>query len=133
MLGEKYGNDLKYIPISSDTVSRHVTTLLEDIKSQFLDKLRQSPSFTMQLDESTDVLNLAQLLVYVLYCYDGYISEESLEGRMTRVEIFGLIDKLLKMNGLLWSNSTALCSDGAVALTVVMKGFTTRVKVVAPQ
>jgi hypothetical protein len=60
----------------------------------------------------------------MLYYYSENISEyflfcESLEGRMTIDEFFGLINKFLKKNGLSWSIYVALCSDGEVALAGV--------------
>jgi hypothetical protein len=91
----------------------------------------------MLLDKSADEVNLAQLLVYLLYCYDGGILEdflfcESLEGRITGEEFCDLVDKFLELSGLLWFNCVAICADGAAALTGVKEGFTGRVKDVAP-
>jgi hypothetical protein len=48
-----------------ETVSQCITTLSQDIKFHLLDQLSQSPNFTMQLNKSTNVANLAQFLVYV--------------------------------------------------------------------
>lgn len=36
-----------------------------DVKEQVLNAIRESPFFSIQLDESTDVANCAQLMVYV--------------------------------------------------------------------
>jgi hypothetical protein len=51
---------------------------------------------------------------------------------MTREEISCLINKFLKTNSLLRSACFEICSDGAVALTGIRKGFTARVKAVSP-
>jgi hypothetical protein len=59
---EKHDSDLKYVFLSRHTVSQHITVLSEDVKLQLLDKLKQNLSFTLQFDESTNVVSLAQLL-----------------------------------------------------------------------
>ncbi|VVC45848.1 Hypothetical protein CINCED_3A000273 [Cinara cedri] len=64
MHGESYANELKTIPLSRDTVSRRIENMSDNIKSQLLNRLRGN-YFAMQLDESTDITNLAQLLVDV--------------------------------------------------------------------
>jgi hypothetical protein len=49
---------------------------------------------------------------------------------VTGQEMFGFASKFHEMNGLLWSNCVAICSDGAAALTGTKRGFTARVKVI---
>ena len=49
--------------------------------------------FSLQLDESTDVTSVAQLLVFVRYSYEGKLHEDMLfcspmEGRCTASDIF---------------------------------------------
>jgi hypothetical protein len=75
MHGESYANELKMIPLSRDTVSRRIENKSDNIKSQLLNRLRGN-YFAMQLDESTDITNLAQLLVYVRYIYKDKIEED---------------------------------------------------------
>lgn len=77
MHGESYANELKTIPLSRDTVSRRIENMSDNIKSQLLNRLRGN-YFAMQLDESTDITNLAQLLVYVRYSYKDKIEEDFL-------------------------------------------------------
>ena len=51
-----------------------------DILSQVIDEIKTSPLdlFTLQVDESTDVGNLPQLLVYVRYINNGDFKDEFL-------------------------------------------------------
>ncbi|CAG5047480.1 unnamed protein product [Parnassius apollo] len=85
---EKYANLLKTIPLSSDTVHRRINLLADDIKIQLIDRVKGSPYYAIQLDESTDVANVAQLLIFIRYRYENDICEDlffcqGLEGRTT--------------------------------------------------
>ena len=50
----------------------------ENIKSKVISKINSSPVFALQLDETTDVSNFSQLLVYIRYVADERINEEFL-------------------------------------------------------
>jgi len=58
-------------------MSRGIEIMSDNIKSQILNILRGN-YFAMQLDESTDITNLAQLLVYIIYIYKDKIEEDFL-------------------------------------------------------
>ena len=45
---------------------------------QLLLRIQASELYALQLDESTDVAGLAQLLVYVCYVYGGSVKEDIL-------------------------------------------------------
>ena len=48
------------------------------VLKQLLLRIQISELYALQLDESTDVAGLAQLLVYVRYVYGGVIKEDIL-------------------------------------------------------
>ena len=96
-------------------------------------RVAESPFFAIQLDESTDVTNFPQLLVYV---YDFEMIEDflfckPLEGRTTSVEIFKVND-FIDQNGILWEKCVGVCSNGARAMTERYGGVVTRIQSVAP-
>jgi hypothetical protein len=70
MHGEKYGEALKTIHLSNNIVMRHIESTSEDIKEHLLIRIKCSPKFALQIDDSTDVAGLAQLLVFVRYCFE---------------------------------------------------------------
>jgi hypothetical protein len=70
----------------------------------------------MDLDESADMVNLTHLF----YC-DDWRHSEHLGGR-TGDEIFGVVDKVLHTNGLLWSNYITTGSDDVKTLSGREKG-----------
>ena len=99
-------------------------------------RVAESPFFAIQLDESTDVTNFPQLLVYVRYVYDFEMIEDflfckPLEGRTTSVEIFKVND-FIDQNGILWEKCVGVCSNGARAMTERYGGVVTRIQSVAP-
>jgi hypothetical protein len=54
---------------------RRIESMSEDIK-ELLTRIKCSPKFALQIDESIDVTVLAQLLVFVRYCFEENIQEE---------------------------------------------------------
>ena len=94
--------------------------------------------FALQLDESTDVSGLAQLIVFVRYITNGKPEEEllmcaSLLGTCTGEDIFSAADTRLKNDGLSWKQCISICTDGAEPMAGKHKGFLARVLQVAPR
>ncbi|XP_070409531.1 zinc finger BED domain-containing protein 5-like [Nothobranchius furzeri] len=77
MHGDKQAQELKAVPLSDGTISRRITEMAQDIKSQLIDRVKRG-KYALQLDESIDVANSAQLLVFVRYSFDGKLHEDML-------------------------------------------------------
>ncbi|XP_031330321.1 zinc finger BED domain-containing protein 5-like [Photinus pyralis] len=136
MLGEKSAKKLDMISLSNDTVRRRIETMALNVKNQLIDRVKRSEFFAIQLDESTDVTNYAQLMVYVRYIHANTIKEdylfcEALPTRTTADEIFKKLSEFFAENGLDWMNCVGFCSDGARAMTGKFGGVATKVKSVA--
>ena len=91
---------LKAIPVSDDTISRRISEMSDDIKTQLIERLR-TEYFAIQLDESTDIASQSQLLVYARYAGEGELHEDFLffqpmPKRTTGEEVFKVLDNLIK-------------------------------------
>ena len=62
-----------------------------DIQDQLIDRIKVSGSISIQLDESTDVANISQLMVFVRYIHDGKILDDFLFCRRLTSRIVILI------------------------------------------
>ena len=70
MQGDKLARDLESMPLSNGTIARCITDMAQDIKCQLVDRVKKG-KYALQLDESTDILNSAQLIVFIRYSFDG--------------------------------------------------------------
>lgn len=137
VLGPAAAAKVSAIPLSNDTVSRRIGEMADDIECQVLDRVRASDWFAIQLDETTDISNLAILLVYVRYMHEGIFQEEflcckELPQSTTAGEIFRVLNEYITGHGLLWERCIGICTDGAAAMTGRHSGVVARVKAVAP-
>ncbi|CAH2001829.1 unnamed protein product [Acanthoscelides obtectus] len=107
-LREDADQKMKSISLSNNTVKRRIDDIATDIKSQIIIKVKLSPCFAINCDESTDIVNRAQLIVYVRYIGADIIQEE-----------------------ILYSKS--LTADGAPAMIGVRSGLAKKLKEQIPQ
>lgn len=137
MMGEAAAAKLNVIPLSDNTVQRRISDMALDVKEQVLDGIRESPYFSIQIDESTDVANCAQLMTYVRYIRELNVQEEflfchSLTAHTTAEEIFKALNDFIEDNSIDWKRCCGICSDGARAMTGRHSGLVKRVQDVAP-
>jgi len=131
--GHKYANDIRKIPLSNDIVANRISEINKDQLDQLIGRIKESPKFSIQLDETTDNTKLAQLLVYVRYVYNESVEEEFLFCRTltehTRgKDIYGKVDEFFKDEGLDWKDCCGICTDGAKAMSGENIGFKSFVK-----
>ena len=60
-------NKLSLLSVSNNTIKRRITDMSMDILCQIVQEIKETPAglFSIQLDETTDVTNFSQLLVYI--------------------------------------------------------------------
>jgi hypothetical protein len=106
------------ISLSANTVSRRVESLGRNIMSQLKDKAREFECFSVALDESTDVSDTSQLLLFVRGVNVNFqITEElasvhSMHGTTTGQEIFAEVEKSVAEYNLEWKQLKCITTDG---------------------
>ena len=89
--------------------------------------------FAIQLDESTDIVSQAQLLVYVRYCWGGEMIEDfmfshQMQGRTTGLDVFNELCDFFSQMELSWERCVGICTDGAASMTGKHSGTVARIK-----
>ena len=79
MLGKAAKDKLALVPFSNDFVKSPINDISEDIFNQVVADVKASPTkFSLQLDKTTDVVNLKQLIALVRYVKEHEIKKEFL-------------------------------------------------------
>ena len=77
LIGEESVAKLDSVSLSNNTVKRRIEEMSVDITDQVVAGVRDSKfGFALQLDESTDVTNCCQLLVYVRFTQNDAVKTE---------------------------------------------------------
>ena len=94
--------------------------------------------FAMQLNESTNVTNCGQLLVYVRFTENDRVKNEMLmskevSGITKSKDIFSIMDEFFQKNELEWSKLAACTTNGAPAMLGRKSRFQSYTKAVSPE
>ena len=67
MFGDTVASKLAMVPLSNDPIKRRIQELLDHVLQLTTASGRRSGKFNLQLDETSDIGNYAQLMVFVRY------------------------------------------------------------------
>ncbi|KAM4697851.1 zinc finger BED domain-containing protein 5-like [Rhinophrynus dorsalis] len=130
MIGAEFVKKLSVVSLSNDTVSRRIDDMSAVIIDQVIQEIKSAPLgiFSIQLDESTDVANCSQLLVYVRYINGGDFKDEflfckPLEMTTTARDVFDTTGSFLEKHEISWEKVCGVCTDGAPAMLGCRSGF----------
>ena len=94
-----------------------------------IDRIKVSGSFSIQLDESTDVRgNISQLMVFVRYIHDGKILDDFLfcrwlTSRTTAHDVLKVVSDFFTTEGFQLGERCGICTDAAPAMLGSCSGF----------
>ncbi|XP_017795707.1 PREDICTED: protein ZBED8-like, partial [Habropoda laboriosa] len=135
MLAHREVNEVKKVPLSADPVKKRINDMSSNILGILIAKLKTAQKFALQIDETTDIKNRAQLIAIVHFVDEGtitikehYLFCNQLPERITGEEIFRVTDDFFKTYDIPWSNFSSICTDSAAAMMDNKKGFISCVK-----
>jgi len=111
------------LQLSRFTVSRRVTEISSDLESQLASKMSSCLAFSLALDESTDIKDVAQLCIWVRFVDESLIAHEemlklkSLCGRTRGQDIYDAVSSTISECAFDCSKFVSVTTDGAPAMT----------------
>ncbi|XP_003741049.1 zinc finger BED domain-containing protein 5-like [Galendromus occidentalis] len=78
LFNQRQVDNFQIIPLSDNTVNRRIRDISSWLEEKVCSEIKLSPSWALQLDESTDVSGSAILLVLVRYVSESRVHEELL-------------------------------------------------------
>ena len=127
------------ICLSDDSIRSRIDDMSLDVEEQVVKELKESIyPFSLQLDESTDVANCNQLLVFVRYIRGTTVKEEflfcsPLKTTSRAADIFAAVNDYFNNNDIDWSQVGSVCTDSAPAMVGRHSGFVALVREKAPE
>uniref|UniRef100_A0A2S2Q132 Zinc finger BED domain-containing protein 5 n=1 Tax=Sipha flava TaxID=143950 RepID=A0A2S2Q132_9HEMI len=117
---QKFLKDIEKLSLSNNTVFRRIDEISEWVECKLIEKVNLNRWFSLQIDESTDIQGLSQIIVFVRYiwmneCHEDFLCCEPII-RGTSNEIFNTLNNYVTAKGIEWSKCIGLCTDGARAM-----------------
>ena len=138
VIGVEAAAKLKAVSLSNNTVKNRKEEMPIDIADQVISSVKDSKhGFSMQLDESTDITNNAQLLVYTRYTTQNYDAEtellvsKELSSTTKGKDAFEVLYNFFNQNEIDWKKLIICTTDGAPSMLGRKFGFTTYVETVS--
>ncbi|XP_076147302.1 general transcription factor II-I repeat domain-containing protein 2-like [Alosa pseudoharengus] len=122
------------IGLSRRTVTRRVELIEEDIASQINKKAESFKLYSLALDESNDVKDTAQLLIFIRGINDNFeiteefLAMESLKGTTRGEDLYNHVSAAIERRKLPWSKLANVTTDGSPNLTGRHVGLLKRIQ-----
>lgn len=120
---------LRAVPLGPATVTRRVEALAQDLYQQVLLDLSRCEYFSLQFDESVDITDTAQLVVFVRMAFQDSTTKEDfltvwhLKERTRGEDVYNEFKKYIKDSNIPIHKLVAITTDGAPAMCGVHSGF----------
>ncbi|GLV38082.1 hypothetical protein CBL_10049 [Carabus blaptoides fortunei] len=139
VFGSEAYNKVKQIPLSNDVIRSRIKDMSEDILQQIVEDIKNSPvKVSIQLDESTDVDNYSQLMMYIRYVKEQSVIEEflfcePLDLTIRGVDVLNHINNFFKNHEISINIVGSICTDVAPAMLGKHSGFIAYIKKEVPE
>ena len=134
IIGVEAAAKQKTVSLFNSTVKNRIEEMPIDIADQVISSVKDSKyGFSMQLDESTDITNNAQLLVYTRYATQNYDAEtellmsKKLSSTTKGKDAFEVLYNFFNHNEIDWKKLIGCTIDRAPSMLGRKSGFTTYV------
>lgn len=124
----------KTISLSRNTVASRIDDIAGNLRNQLKSVVSTFETYSIAIDESTDVQDIAQLAIFIRGCdVNLKVSEELLEtiamhDTTTGSDIFKAVMEVLNAYNLPLKKLVCLATDGAPAMTGTVKGVVAKFK-----
>ncbi|XP_068602597.1 general transcription factor II-I repeat domain-containing protein 2-like [Brachionichthys hirsutus] len=122
------------VSLSASTITRRIEEIGANVYGQLQRKTKEFYFFSLALDESTDVQDTAQLLIFIrgvnanFEMCEELAALQSLKGTTTGEDIFGKVCQTMEELDLDWSKLASITTDGAPSMVGVSRGLIGRMK-----
>ncbi|XP_076135597.1 general transcription factor II-I repeat domain-containing protein 2, partial [Alosa pseudoharengus] len=122
------------VSLSRNTVAERVDQLSTNLKEQLVEKGKYFIAYSLAVDESTDITNIAQLSIFIRGVDSSLsITEELLELRpmhdtTTGQDLYEEVYSCVNEMGLPWGKLVGLTTDGAPAMCGHRSGLVARIR-----
>lgn len=109
------------VSLSHQTIQRRVVDMGNQVEKKTVDLIQKCAYFSLYLDESTDQTDVSQLLIFVRYTQEDFLTREELldirplHGTTKRKDVYSALKKSIEKNGGL-EKCSAIITDGAPAM-----------------
>lgn len=119
---------LETLPLNRCTIKRRTEYIGENIIKQLLYKIKEMESFSISLDESTDITDTAQLLIFIRGCDKNFnLTQEllacrSMHNTTTGKDIFSEIENVFIEFKMDWNKLESVTMDGGKNMAGIYNG-----------
>uniref|UniRef100_A0AAR2KU72 DUF4371 domain-containing protein n=1 Tax=Pygocentrus nattereri TaxID=42514 RepID=A0AAR2KU72_PYGNA len=121
------------VSLSAPTITRRVEEMGDNLHLQLQTKTNSLCCFSLALDESNDVHDMAQLLIFIRGINEKFkVTEElaalqSIKGTTTEEDIYEKVCQTVADLGLDWAKLTSVTTDGAPSMVGSARGVIVRI------
>lgn len=122
-------SSINEMQLSRNTIAKRVDEISSDLKDQLMQDIKDCQAFSLQLDESTDAIDISQLIVFIRMVFKDFSTKEEmlsiipLKGKTRGEDIFCSFKKFIQDIQLPLFKLASITTDGAPALTGCRSGF----------